>query len=122
MEGINEGIKDLKFDIQDNIYGLTEDGIYKCLATNTKFIKMKVLTNSINYLFTNLKIDESNNVYVWSSKDGVYRCLSDNIEFNKIGGIHLKQQHEFEINLLFSQNNVYAIAIKILLIKKFINV
>ncbi len=105
-------IIDLKFDTQDNIYSLTEDGIYKCPYNKIKFVKMKILSNTSIFSFTNLKIDQSNNIYLWSSKDGVYQCLNNNTEFNKIGGIHLDQERNFKIYLFFSQNNIYAITIK----------
>ncbi|BDT03650.1 hypothetical protein SHM_12960 [Spiroplasma ixodetis] len=70
---------------------------------------MKVTTNTNNYSFTNIKIDSSNNVYVWSKKDGVYKCLVNKNEFKKIGGIYLSQTDNFRIYLLFSKNNVYAL-------------
>ncbi len=71
MKGINGLIISLKFDAKDNIYALKTNGIYKCLVNKNEFKKMKVTTNTNNYSFTNIKIDSSNNVYVWSKKDGV---------------------------------------------------
>ncbi|WP_338986277.1 hypothetical protein [Spiroplasma endosymbiont of Thecophora atra] len=109
IKGINGLIISLKFDAKDNIYALKTNGIYKCLVNKNEFKKMKVTTNTNNYSFTNIKIDSSNNVYVWSKKDGVYKCLVNKNEFKKIGGIYLSQADNFRIYLLFSKNNVYAL-------------
>lgn len=96
----NDSITNIQFDYQDNIYLLTNNDIFKCLATKMEF---KVMTIEENYKLRKIVINKNNNVYLINIDSHIYKCLDNNMEFKLISG-----WPGIPCILRFNNNNIYA--------------